>query len=436
MGKLIRALGKISPVTAIIASLLMPIVLVAVSYAIMKSSDFIRNVKPIGFQQAFSSIVIAGVFALIGFGLGKMLKAFDKLSPVEAITFALIAPIILIGISYAIMKSSEFIRNVQPVGFQQFFASAVIALVFVILSFGIKQIVKAFDRISLLDITKAAVFAPIILIAMSYAIMESSQYIRNVQPIGIQQFFASIMISIIFVAMSFAVKFIVKNTKGITAKDMVKGALILVAMGVGILAASLLIKMIPNISNSQFGSFVKLSLVMVSLAGIAFAITKITKNISQKDMIKASLVIVALAITIALTSQILSMGDYSKFPTVPWTLSTAFTIGVFGLVASGLGFLIKKIGVKEFLIGAVAIVVLGAVIALTSQILSMGDYTKYPSFGWILGTGISLVLFGTATLAIGSMIMLSAGLGAAAMAIGAVAVLGLAATIAATDKIL
>ena len=86
--------------------------------------------------------------------------------------------------------------------------------------------------------------------------------------------------------------------------------------------------------------------------------------------------------------------------------------------------------------GAAAIVILGAVIALTSQILSMGDYSKYPTAGWILGVGISLVLFGAATLAIGSMIMLTAGLGAAAMAIGAVAVLGLAATIVATDKIL
>ena len=429
-----------------------------------------------------------------------MLKAFDKLSAMEAIAFAVIGPIILIGISYAIMKSSEFIRNVKPVGFQQFLASVVISIVFVILSFGIKQIVKAFDKISLVDITKAAVFAPIILIAMSYAIMESSQYIRNVKPIGIQQFFASIMISIIFVVLSFAVKFIVKNTRGITAKDMVKGGLILVAMAVGVLAASLLIKLIPNISNSQFGSFIKLSLVLVTLAGVAFAITKITKNISKKDIIKASLVIVALAITVTLTSQILSMGDYSKFPAAPWilsttititafgllaagigflinkigkkelflgifaivilataialasqilsmgdyskfppvswSLSTAFTIGVFGLLAAGLGFLIKKIGVQNMAMGAAAIVILGAVIALTSQILSLGDYSKYPSVDWILGVGLTLLAFGVASLAIGSLILATGGLAAGAMALGALAILGLAATIVATDKIL
>ena len=436
LGKLLRSFDGVSPGKALLAALVMPIVLIGVSYAIMKSSEFIRAVKPIGLQQAFSSIVIAATFTVLAFGVGKLLKAFDKVSPVEAATFSLLAPILLVGLSYAIMLSSKNFSKVVPIGFLNFVSSIMISAVFVVLSFGLKKMVKAFDNISIADAIKASIFIPIVFVALSYTIMKSSPFISKTKPVGWLNFISAIMISIIFVAMSFAAKFIVQNTKNISAKEMIKGGLVLVAMAVATYLASIFIGKMPRISPSQFEVFLKLTLSLVAMAAAALAIVKITQRISQQDFLKGAAVVVGVAATVMLTSRLLSLGDYKNLPSPQWVIGAGLTIATFGGVIFGASKLNKIIGFKEMIKGAVVVLVIAATIMATSLLLGMGKYSKYPTTEWSKGVGLSLLIFGIATASLGAAIALTGGLGLLALGAGILAVVSIAASIVATSELL
>jgi hypothetical protein len=436
LGKLLRSFDGISPVEALIAAVVMPIVLIGVSYAIMKSSEFIGKVKPIGLQQAFSSIVIAATFTVLAFGIGKLLKAFDGVNPIEAVAFSLLAPILLVAVSYAIMVSSKFISQVKPVGFLNFVSSVMISLVFVVLSFGLKKMVKAFDGISVADAIKASIFIPIVFVALSWTIMKSSPFISNTKPVGFQNFIASIMISVIFVAMSFAAKFIVQNTKNITAKDMLRAGGVLLAMAAATYLVSLFIGKIPRISTTQFEVFVKLTLSLVAMAGAALAITKISQRIDKREFFKGAVVIVGVAATIMLSSILLSAGDYSNLPSSDWVIGATLTIGIFAGVIFGAAKLNSIIGPEEMIKGAFVVLVIAAAVMATSLILGLGNYDKYPTAAWVGGVGLSLLIFGIATATLGAAITLTAGLGAVALAAGIGAVIAIAASITEVSKIL
>ena len=67
LGKLINSIGKMNPAMAIAASFLMPIVLVAFSYAVMLSSSILNQVQPIGLAQALTTILISVAFGAATF---------------------------------------------------------------------------------------------------------------------------------------------------------------------------------------------------------------------------------------------------------------------------------------------------------------------------------------------------------------------------------
>ena len=462
LGKLIGSFKNIDPMGAVLAAAIMPIVLIGVSYAIMKSSDFIRNVKPIGLQQAFSTIVIAGAFALLGFGIGKLLTAFDKVNPVQAVIFALVAPIILIASSYAIMVSSRFISQTKPVGLLNAISAIFISAVFVVLSFGIKKMVHGLKDVSVADAIKAGLLMPVIFVPLSIAIMYSSPFISQTKPVGLLNFFAAIMISVIFVAMSFAVKTIIKNlkdikftdikqsflillgmsvltgavglligllpplpigkvlgfltvvgillamtfslkiilnnTKNIQAQDMIKSGIVLTAFSVVVFMTSIFISKLPPISNQQLFNFLKISGGLLLIGIVALGLTKITNRINKSDLLKAALVIVTLAATIMISSRLLALGKYENLPKPSWVLGAVASIGLFGLLSFGM----SKLGLSNIIKGGIAILAVALVIMIASRILNVGNYGKYPGFKWSLGVALGLGLFGVGAVLLGT----------------------------------
>jgi hypothetical protein len=215
LGKLISSFGKINPLKALVAAKLMPIVLLAVSVAIMTSSFFLSMVKPIGLLQAFSAIAIAGVFAIISFGIGKIISSFKRIDPVTAIAAAVLMPILFVALSASIMMSSYLLAAVKPIGLLQAITSIAISAVFVVLSFGIAKMIPAFRRIKPQEAVTAALMMPILFTALSFAILLSSKPLSQVKPIGILQFLTSLAITVLFVGFAFAAKMIVKFTKNL-----------------------------------------------------------------------------------------------------------------------------------------------------------------------------------------------------------------------------
>lgn len=79
IGKLIKDIAPIGPLAALVAPIL-PIVLVAVSYAIAKSSEVLKDVQIVGLGQLFTTILIAAAFGVISFGIGKMISGLKDAS--------------------------------------------------------------------------------------------------------------------------------------------------------------------------------------------------------------------------------------------------------------------------------------------------------------------------------------------------------------------
>jgi hypothetical protein len=467
LGKLLSGFKGLNPMTAVIASALLPIVLVAVSFAIMMSSVFLSNVKPIGLFQAISSILIAAVFAVVSYGIGKMISAFKGVNPLVAGIAALVMPILFVALSFAIMKSSYFLANVRPIGLFQAFSSILIAVTFVVLSYAVAKILPSFRRVSLMDAAKAALMMPLIFTALSVAIMLSSYPLSKVKPIGLFQFLTSVAISVLFVVQSYLFVQLVKILKNVSVSDIVKTGVKLIAISTIVFTAGFIISKMPDVgllkilgvvlfttglvaiskifevlvkSTRKFtvGDIVKEGLKVILMVGVlvasAFLISKIkidlgksfqlvvftvalaltvtiidvlfksTRKFTVGDIIKEGLKVILMVGVLAASSFLINKMkiDLGKsFQLVVFTVALALTV----TIMAGVFKVVSKLGVANILKGAIAIVAIAATIMISSILISMGKYTKYPSFKWSLSIALTLGIFGIAAVLLGTQAM-------------------------------
>ena len=375
---------------------------VTMSLAIAAASYILGLVKPIGPAQLFTTIAIAVAFSLIALSIGKLVKAFKGINPVDALKASFLMPILLIGISAAIVGSSYLLRLVAPIGLAQAFSVIVIAAAFGVISYGIGNMIKGFKDVDPIEAAAFALMAPVVLIGISAAIVGSSWVLQLTASIGFSQAFSAIVIAGVFVIISYAIKPLMKGVKNANVDDMVKGGVILVILSAAISAASYPISMMAPVTFGQIFSLTLMSIgLAVSALALGVAIWGINKLGSIKDYIMGGLSIVVIASVISLSSIILGMGSYDKYPSLDWSLGVGASIIGFGLAAIGLGFMVMSgIGAVALAAGGVAILVVAVVIVATSYILGLGSYGKYPDLDWVLGVGTSLLAFGVAAMAL------------------------------------
>jgi hypothetical protein len=428
------AFEKIAKMTALkganIGKLLL--VTVTIATAIALSSRILKFVQPVGIFQLITSIFIAGMFAVVSYSIGKLFKNIKDLDPKSAWKL----PIIMVAVSAAIVGSSYLLGAVKPVGLFQLITSVFIAAMFGAVSFGLGKLMSAFKDINMADALKLGLILPIVMVAVSYAIMYSSEPLSKVKPIGLFQFFTAVMIAIVFIPISFALKFVGEAVKDIDYGKIALLPLILVAMASTIWLTS---KILVNVTTIPFGTLVNIALQAVSLAIIGVALSfafKFMAKTSLEDYVLGGLAILIIAGTIALASQLISMGNYSNAPSVTWAAATGLSLLAFGLAALGLGtaiVLTEGIGVLAIVAGCLAILGIAETIVLTADILSGGNWGTYPSLEWSASVAISLAAFGLGALTLGVFIGGTLGLGYLALKAGNSGILMIADTIRETS---
>ena len=433
--KMISALGE-DMITLGKSILFLPILLPAIALGIALSSWVLAFVKPISFAQAITSILIAGMFTVIAFGIKKIIKALgaDIATLGKAILFL---PLILPAIALGIAASSWVLQMVVPIKLDQAFTAILIAAMFTVISFGIKKLLGAFKGLDPASAAIAAVLMPLLLVAMSMAIAKSSEYLAEIVPIKWNQFFTAIGISIVFVVLAFALKLMAPAIKQIKIGDVVVLPLLFTALSLAIMLSSKILVETTPIDYALLFNIVVFSIVFaISAIAMGFAAFVLAK-IGIKKIIEGGLCMIILAGVVAVSSLLISEGKYDNYPGWEWALGTGASILAFGLIATVFGLIIETgIGGAALALGALAIVGIAAVIVATSYILSEGKYTNYPGIGWAMGVGISLTAFGLAMAGLGSVILLSFGLGMAALVAGGEAVLLIAQTIVDSAAIL
>ena len=180
----------------------------------------------------------------------------------------------------------------------------------------------------------------------------------------------------------------------------------------------------PSI-NWSINTGLSLGIFGVISTGVGFLAVKF-----QKEFTEGLLGVVGIAAVILAVDFLIKQGDYSKSPSVDWMINTGLSIGAFGLLAFGIGYLVNE----QFWLGLLGIAALAAIIMVTDLILGIGSYSKYPSLDWAMGVGLSLGGFGLAALLLG--IVISTGVGLAALGFGLAAILVIAGSMLAVDAIL
>jgi hypothetical protein len=413
---------------------------VSISIGIASASWILSTVRPIGLGQLFTTLFLAGSFAIIAHGMNQMLGAFKGKSPKEIAMAVLSLPIILPAIALGIALSSYALQLVRPIGLGQFFTTLFIASAFTVIAYGMNKMLDAFKGKNPKEIAMAVLSLPIILPAIALGIAASSWALQMVTPITLAQFFTTLFIAATFAVIALSLNTMITSFKGMDIKDIGKLALGLVIVLPAIaLAITLSSWILSKATPLPIGDLFKIAILGFVLAGIALVLSPalaILSKISIGDMLKGGLAVVIIAAAIMVSSLILSLGNYDKYPTFDWALGVGLSLLAFSPAIVVLGFIaMSGIGALAILAGAGMVLVVAASIVGASHILALGNYGNHPTLDWASGVGIVMTVFGFSMLTLGVFILSTFGLGFSALKAGSDAVFLIANTIVASADI-
>jgi hypothetical protein len=406
--------------------------LIAIAGVLTIASFIMQYIRPISFAQGFTAIFIATTFVAISFGIRRIVDGFKSINPIQLIKL----PVILITLSLAITGASMIMQGIIPITFTQGLTAIFIAATFAVVSFGISKLVSG-----LKDITSEQIIElPIVLITLALAITVASIIMQAITPITIAQGLTAILIAATFAVVSFGIGKLLSGLKDVTVGEIIELPLVLVTLSIAIVASSYILQLTMPIKFGTLLSVIEIALTMAiasTIIGLSIFVLK-KLGLKPKDILEGGESIVLIAATITASSWILALGTYTNPPDFMWALQAGLSILVFGLAVVGMALVMTKlgIGVEALVEGGIAVLGIAVVIAASSQILGLGSYGNAPTFEWAEGVGMSLLVFGLATLALGAAIEFSGGLAAGALLLGAPAVLGIAALIVGSAAIL
>jgi len=287
------------------------VALVTMSVALMLSSKILTNVVPVSLLQLVTVVFIAAAFGAAALGLGALIFGLSQVGLTESVSAAFILPIVLVATSLAIAASSVILQAVVPVGIFQMLTVVLIGLAFGVLSYGLGQLIQGFKGIDPATALIASYTIPIVLIALSLAILAASVYFQAIMPIGIFQALTAILISATFVVLAYAVKPLLSGVKDVKEEDILKGTIVIIALTAAVVIASYILTLMPSLSVSSILNFFLASLaISTSVAVLALAVKLVNKLGNVDDYIEGGLSIVIISSTIMLSSLILSLGSY------------------------------------------------------------------------------------------------------------------------------
>lgn len=336
---------------AVVASLAIPIIMMGMSLAILTSSYILAEVRPVGIFQLLTSIAISAVFTVLAYGLSKMISALDNVKPAQAAIIALTLPILFIALSYAMMVASDYFSQIKPIGFDQFLTALAISIIFVVLSFAVGIIAKALGNLKPAQAVVVAAISVALFVALSYALMLSSEYLSQVTPVDYGLLFNIVVMTIAL-----------------------------------------------SISAVVFGAAIW------ALSKLGFT----TPGGALQFLIGAALFLVV-AGTIMASSLILGLGDYKTFPSLEWTLGVGAAFLAFSISLVALGALaLTGIGSVAFFVGIPLVLSLAGTIVGVSKILKMGDYNLPGILDWAIGVSLLFATFTPILLVLGAVGLASA----------------------------
>lgn len=389
--------------------------LVMISIGLALSSIALSFMNTVGGTKLLTAIAISGIFVILSHSIEKMISAFKGRSLKEVGYSVLFLPVILPAIALGIAGASYAFQLVQPIGLSQFFSALMIGIIFTILSFGIKQILKSFKGIDPATAVVASFMIPILFTAVSFAILSSSEALSKVKMISLESFFGAILISAIFVVLSFGLKRMISAFKGIDPATAVTASLtipiLMVAISGAIWASSKILDEMTVVSEDKLKNAGLIGLGLSLLALVMVPTIKSLSKVSPTEIIKGALIIPALALIVMVSSRILNVGTYENYPGLDWIKGVSLSLLTFALGAFALGLSVSGPQAVIFAAGLGAVLVVAGTIVAVSKILSAGQYDNPGMLEWAKSTALLYAAFTPIMLILGTAALASAVVG-------------------------
>lgn len=414
------------------------LVIVMMAVAITMASWIMAFIEPIGFTQLLTAVLIAAMFAVLSNYLENIFIASIIFGKLNVSPFQLVKT--LVAISTAITASSWVLSFIMPMSFAQAMTAILIAAMFSVISYNLHKIALGVVLFNEMNISPFELVK--VLLGIALAITASSFILTFIKPMSFGQAITGILIAAMFAVVAFnmdkiAIGVVAFKRTGVKATDLL---LVLVGIATAITVSSWILSFVQPIGFWQFLTVLGIALVFALMSyfmtDLAIGITIIEKYLGPGKVYLIPLVLVAIATAIALSSIILQSTADLPFMLILKILLLGATLAIVTLLMTPAVMLMGKMPIADLALGVIGVIMIAAAIAVSSHILALGNYTKYPDWKWALGVGLSLIAFGGAALVLGALIMETGGLGLAALAIGAVAVMLVAGTIVATSYIL
>ena len=351
----------------------------------------------------------------------------DKVTGAIKTVILIAAGVLAIGMAFKIVGDVDF-KSVVALGMGIMFTAYAFAKVASITD----------DKGKAIDLKRAAGVAGIMLI-MSGAIAVSGLILSYMPTLN---FLTLLTVIGIGLGLGIATYLILKAVGQLSMKQIGMAALVptlLPLISFGIVASSFILIETKMVSGAQILTAIGVSLAMGIVLFTVGKVAQSLKNAKISDILMVGVIMPIMAIGVVLSSIILQHTQPVDFKKA---LMAGLVIGAVTLAMVPTIYLLKKAGmlnpkaILDLLVGVVAIVLISAAIMLSSHILALGNYSKYPNFKWAAGVGLALLTFTIPIMVVGLMIAASFGLGLIALAAGIGGVLLMAGAIVAASHIL
>jgi len=385
--------------------------LVIMSAAISVSSYILDTIQEISLKKAMSAILIGGMFATLGYSIGKIVGSFKNVGLSDIIIASLAMPIVLPALAFGIAGASYGLSLVQGVSLGQWASSLLVSSIVVVASYAIGNILEGLGNVSIDKMLTASVALPLILTGMAFGIAGASYGLSMVQNITLNQWVSSLLVSSVLVAISLGMVYVLKKMNDVKASSVVKLPIFTTLMSASIMLSSHRLKKSEVLDDNQIGSIAKVALIISGATLVLTPTFKALDNVGIGTIIKGGVAILAIATTVMLSSHILNAGNYSDYPDVSWSLGVGLSLVTFGLAGIALGALVFGPQALIFASGLGAVLGVAATIAAVSHILKSGKYDNDGMLEWATSTALLYATFTPILLVLGAVGMASSVMG-------------------------
>jgi len=355
--------------------------------------------------MAFKIIGKVDVLSVLALGVAiyAVSKAFAEIAAIKDLDSkkAIVAGLIMVTIAGALVASSFILKFMQPI---DIFTAFSLILVGGALGLAAFLLLKSVNQMKLDAKTLVSILLlPLILPLIAAAIVGSSFLIKYMQPIELGK---AISFALLGGALGLAAVLLLAGVSKLKldSKDIAKVLLLPLLLPIISLAIVWSSKILQNFEPLKDPlNFIKstaaIGLGIIMFLPAFYVISKLKMNPVQ--LLIAGLGIVIVTTAIMISSWILSIGKYDKFPSAKWAFGAGLSMILFTPALLLLGAIaITGIGLALIALGAASTLIVAAAIVGVSHILEQGKYSQGPPLDWALGVGILLPIFGASMVAV------------------------------------